>query len=154
MESGSPTQEHFCVHCTLSPVPRRVGVTFFMIIMIMHMNTILPCTWVPLLLFLGHISKIPVTVSLLHAHFNYQTQYFLCCRICWWNWNTSIMCIQLRNPTLQLSIQCPPKCTPKRPSSEPHGAARQQATAKTSAKWSAYQILSVFVVFVVLVFKL
>jgi hypothetical protein len=37
--------------------------------------------------------------------------------------------------------------------SQPHGAARQQATAKTPAKRSAYQILSVIVVFVILVFK-
>jgi hypothetical protein len=33
--------------------------------------------------------------------------------------------------------------------SEPHGATRQQAIAKTLAKWSAYQILSVIVLFVV-----
>jgi hypothetical protein len=41
----------------------------------------------------------------------------------------------------------------KRPSSEPHGAVRQQAIAKTPAKWSAYQIPSVTVVFVVLLYK-
>jgi hypothetical protein len=35
----------------------------------------------------------------------------------------------------------------------PLGATRQQAVAKTPAKWSAYQILSVIVVFVFLVFK-
>jgi hypothetical protein len=50
-----------------------------------------------------------------------------------------------RNPSLQLSIQCAPQCTPKRPSSETHGAIRQQAIVKTSAKWSAYQIHSVIV---------
>jgi hypothetical protein len=42
---------------------------------------------------------------------------------------------------------------PKRPSSEPHRATRQQAIAETPAKWSAYQIHSVIVVFVVLVCK-
>jgi hypothetical protein len=42
----------------------------------------------------------------------------------------------------------------KRPCSEPHGATRQQqAIAKTPAKWSAYQIPRVTVVFVVPVFK-
>jgi hypothetical protein len=41
------------------------------------------------------------------------------------------------------------------PSTEPHGATRQQqAIAKTPTKWSAYQIPSVIVVFVVLVFKI
>jgi hypothetical protein len=55
---------------------------------------------------------------------------------------------------LQLSIQCSPQSTPKRPSSEPHGATRQQqATTKTPAKWSAYQIPSLIVVSVVLAFK-
>jgi hypothetical protein len=37
--------------------------------------------------------------------------------------------------------------------SKPHWATRQQAIAKTPAKWSAYQIPSVIVVFVILVFK-
>jgi hypothetical protein len=46
-----------------------------------------------------------------------------------------------------------PQRTPKRPSSEPLEATRQQAIAKTNAKWSAYQIPSVIVVFVVLVCK-
>jgi hypothetical protein len=36
---------------------------------------------------------------------------------------------------------------------KPHGATRQQAIAKTTAKWSAYQIPSVIVVFVILVLK-
>jgi hypothetical protein len=58
-----------------------------------------------------------------------------------------------RNPPLQFSIQCSPQRTLKRPSSERHGATRQQANAKTPAKWSAYQIPSVIVVFVVLVCK-
>jgi hypothetical protein len=35
----------------------------------------------------------------------------------------------------------------------PHWATRQQAIAKTPAKWSAYQIPSVTVEFVILVFK-
>jgi hypothetical protein len=43
------------------------------------------------------------------------------------------------------------QCTSKQPNSEPHGATRQQAVAKTLAKWTAYQIPSVTVVFVVLV---
>jgi hypothetical protein len=43
---------------------------------------------------------------------------------------------------LQLLIQCSPQRTPKWPSSEPHGATRQQATAKTNAKLSGYQIPS------------
>jgi hypothetical protein len=34
-----------------------------------------------------------------------------------------------------------------------YNATRQQAIAKTPAKWSAYQIPSVIVVFVILVFK-
>jgi hypothetical protein len=34
-----------------------------------------------------------------------------------------------------------------------HGATRQQAIAKTPVKWSAYQILSVILVFVILIFK-
>jgi hypothetical protein len=38
------------------------------------------------------------------------------------------------SPPLQLSIQSLPQRTPKRPSSEPHGATRQQAIAKTRAK--------------------
>jgi hypothetical protein len=38
---------------------------------------------------------------------------------------------------------------PKQPSSEPHGATRQQAIAKTPAKRSAYQILSLIALFVV-----
>jgi hypothetical protein len=40
----------------------------------------------------------------------------------------------------------------QQPSSEPHGAIRQQAIAKTTAKWSAYQILSVIVTFVITFF--
>jgi hypothetical protein len=43
--------------------------------------------------------------------------------------------------------------SPKHPSSEHHGATRQQAIVKTTAKWSAYHIPSVIVVFVVLVSK-
>jgi hypothetical protein len=39
-----------------------------------------------------------------------------------------------RNQALQLSIQCSPQHTSKRSSSEPHGATRQQAIAKTPAK--------------------
>jgi hypothetical protein len=55
---------------------------------------------------------------------------------------------------LELSVQCSPLHTPKRRSSEPHGATRQQqATAKTPAKLSVYQILTVIVVFVVIGFK-
>jgi hypothetical protein len=41
----------------------------------------------------------------------------------------------------------------KRPSSEPHGATRQQAIAKTPAKRYAYQILSALVLFVFIVFE-
>jgi hypothetical protein len=41
---------------------------------------------------------------------------------------------------------------PKWPNGKPHGATRQQAIVKTPAKWSAYQIPSVIVVFVILVF--
>jgi hypothetical protein len=47
-----------------------------------------------------------------------------------------------------LSIQLSIQRTPKRPSSEPYGAPRQQAIAETPAKWSAYHIPSVIVVFV------
>jgi hypothetical protein len=42
----------------------------------------------------------------------------------------------------------------KRPRIEPHGATwQQQAIGKTPAKWSDYQILTVIVIFVALVFK-
>jgi hypothetical protein len=58
-----------------------------------------------------------------------------------------------RNPPLQLSIQRSPQHTSKWPNSKPQRAIRQQAIAKTPAKWSAYQIPSVIVVFVILVFK-
>jgi hypothetical protein len=58
-----------------------------------------------------------------------------------------------RNPPLQLSIQCSPQRTSKWPNSKPHWAARQQAIANTPAKWSAYQIPSVTVVFVILVLR-
>jgi hypothetical protein len=37
-------------------------------------------------------------------------------------------------PPLQFSIQSSPQPTPKRPCSEPHGATREQAIAKTPAK--------------------
>jgi hypothetical protein len=47
-----------------------------------------------------------------------------------------------RNPSLQISIQSAPQCTPKQHSSEPHGATRQQAIAKTHAKLSVYHILT------------
>jgi hypothetical protein len=57
-----------------------------------------------------------------------------------------------RNLLLQLSIQCSPQRTPEWPNSEPNGATRQQAISKTFAKWSAYQISSLIVVFVILVF--
>jgi hypothetical protein len=58
-----------------------------------------------------------------------------------------------RNPPLQLSIQCLPQRTPKWHNSKPHGATSQQAIVKTPAKWSAYQIHNVIIVFVILVFK-
>jgi hypothetical protein len=38
--------------------------------------------------------------------------------------------------------------------SKPHWATRQQAIEKTPAKWSVYQIHSVIVVFVILIFKI
>jgi hypothetical protein len=56
-------------------------------------------------------------------------------------------------PPLQLSIQSSPQRTSKWPNRKPHWATRQQAIAKTPAKRSAYQITSVTVVFVILVFK-
>jgi hypothetical protein len=56
-------------------------------------------------------------------------------------------------PPLRLSIQCSPQHTPKWPNSKPHGATRQQAIEMTPSKWSAYQIPSVIVAFVILVFK-
>jgi hypothetical protein len=46
-----------------------------------------------------------------------------------------------------------PQRTSKWPNSKPHWGTRQQAIAKTPAKWSAYHIPSVNVVFVILVFK-
>jgi hypothetical protein len=48
---------------------------------------------------------------------------------------------QERNPPLQLSLQPPPQCTPKRHPPTPPRATRTQATAKTPAQPSAYQIL-------------
>jgi hypothetical protein len=54
---------------------------------------------------------------------------------------------------LQLSIECSFKRKPKQPSTEPHGATKQQVIAKPPAKWSAYQIPSVIVIFVVIVFN-
>jgi hypothetical protein len=45
-------------------------------------------------------------------------------------------------------MQCTPQCTPKRPSSEPHGATRQQAIAKKPVKEFAYEFFSVTVLFV------
>jgi hypothetical protein len=39
------------------------------------------------------------------------------------------------------------------PNSKPHFATRQQAIVKTPAKWAAYPIPTVRVVFVILVFK-
>jgi hypothetical protein len=48
---------------------------------------------------------------------------------------------------LQISVQCAPQCTSERPSSEPHGAIRQQAIAKKLAKRSAYQIRCLILVF-------
>jgi hypothetical protein len=56
-------------------------------------------------------------------------------------------------PQLQLPIQGSPQCTPKRPSREPHGATTQQAIAEAPATWSACQIPTAIVVFVVLVCK-
>jgi hypothetical protein len=58
-----------------------------------------------------------------------------------------------KNPPLQLSILCSPQSTSKWPNSEPRWATRQQAIAKTPAKWSAYQIPSVVVAFVIVMFK-
>jgi hypothetical protein len=61
----------------------------------------------------------------------------------------------LQTPTVKEEIRrySSPQRTPKWPNSKPHGAARQQATAKTPARWSAYQIPSAIALFVVLVFK-
>jgi hypothetical protein len=56
-------------------------------------------------------------------------------------------------PPLQLSIQFSPQRAPKWPNNKPHGATRKQATAKTPAKWPGYQIPSVIVVFIILVFR-
>jgi hypothetical protein len=42
-----------------------------------------------------------------------------------------------------------PQRTPKWPNSKPHWATRQQAIVKIPAKWSAYEIPSVTVVFVI-----
>jgi hypothetical protein len=55
--------------------------------------------------------------------------------------------IQDKNSSLQLSKQCSPQRTPQRPSSDLHGATRQQTIAKTPAKQCAYQILSLIIVF-------
>jgi hypothetical protein len=55
----------------------------------------------------------------------------------------------IRNLSRKLSIQRSPQRTPKGPSSEPHVTIRQQAIAKTPAKRSVYQIVSVIVLIVV-----
>jgi hypothetical protein len=46
-----------------------------------------------------------------------------------------------------------PQRTHKLPSSEPHGATRQQAIAKTPANWFSYLIPRLIIVFVVLFFQ-
>jgi hypothetical protein len=56
---------------------------------------------------------------------------------------------QAASHIIALRLLSLPQRTPKQPSSEPHGATRQQAIANTPA----YQIPSVIVVFVVLVCK-
>jgi hypothetical protein len=58
-------------------------------------------------------------------------------------------------PTLKEEIRRYSSQYSPRLSAHPNGlvATRQQAIAKTPAKWSAYQIPSVIVVFVVLVWK-
>jgi hypothetical protein len=60
---------------------------------------------------------------------------------------------QRRILPLQLSIHCSPQCTSKWPNSKPHWATWQNAIGNIPAKLSAYQIPSVNVVFVILVFK-
>jgi hypothetical protein len=52
-----------------------------------------------------------------------------------------------------LSIQCAPQYTPKRRSSELYETTRQQVMAKIPVKRSAYHILGVVVLFVLIVFK-
>jgi hypothetical protein len=62
----------------------------------------------------------------------------------------------LQTPTVKDAIHhySLPQCTPKQMSSEPYGATPQnQAIAKTPAKRSAYKILSVTVLFVVITLK-
>jgi hypothetical protein len=49
---------------------------------------------------------------------------------------TEVKTPQATKFAIQLSIQCVPQWTPKPPSSEPQGAIRQQAIAKTPAKRS------------------
>jgi hypothetical protein len=61
----------------------------------------------------------------------------------------------LQTPTVKEEVRrySSPQRTPKRPSSEPHGATRQQAIEETPAKWPADHIPSAIVVFVVVVCK-
>jgi hypothetical protein len=65
------------------------------------------------------------------------------------------MTVNLQTPTVKEDIRSysSPERTPKCPSTEPHGATRQQAIAKTPAKRSAYRIPSVIVVFVIMIVR-
>jgi hypothetical protein len=72
----------------------------------------------------------------------------------WYVQNTIIRRdLQIPNPPLQLSIRYSPQRTPKWPNSKLHVATRKEAIAKTPDKWPLYQIPSVIVVLVILVFK-
>jgi hypothetical protein len=72
-----------------------------------------------------------------------------------WYVSNTVIRRDLQTPRAKQEIRrySSPQRTPNWPSSEPHGAIRQQAIAETPAKWSAYQIPSVTIVFVVLVCK-
>jgi hypothetical protein len=66
-----------------------------------------------------------------------------------WHVRNMVIRRDLQKQTVKQEIRHAPQCTPKQPSSEPHGATRQQAIAKTHARRSAYRILSLIVLFVV-----
>jgi hypothetical protein len=61
--------------------------------------------------------------------------------------------LDFHNSSPELAALCQLLCISNRSSGEPHGATRKQAIAKAPATWSAYQIPTVTVVFIVLVFK-
>jgi hypothetical protein len=70
-----------------------------------------------------------------------------------WYVPNTVIWRDLQTPTVKEEIRRYSSQYGARLSAHPNWATRQQAINKTPAKWSAYQIPSVDVVFVILVFK-